>query len=339
MPSPVFDGNAVFYKKDWNNTLDNWRRLKTELKDLGYDLITADDNLLDGCEWIIFIDSTSIGGLQKGQTWPKRHLYEEALKRGLRGRMILFLWEGKAVNPKNYDKKVWDMFDYIFTWDDGLVDDKKFFKFFLPIPDTAPVSEALPFDKKKLLVNITINKYSRDKNELYSARRRTISYFAEHYPDDFDMFGTRWNQPVTRWQRYLPWLVKRYKNYHGMTEDKIGTLSKYRFALCYENLSGAKGYVTEKIFDAFKAGAVPIYWGADNIGDYVDQETFIDRRRFKSDAELAAFLEGIAEKEHSAYVEAGKRFLQSSRYRRFLPSNFCDSIIKALGLDGSKRAI
>ncbi len=43
-------------------------------------------------------------------------------------------------------------------------------------------------------------------------------------------------------------------------DDKIAYLRQFRFNLCPEN-SNNKGYVTEKIFEAIKAGCVPIYWG------------------------------------------------------------------------------
>ena len=43
--------------------------------------------------------------------------------------------------------------------------------------------------------------------------------------------------------------------------NKIQYLSRFRFSICPEN-SNAPGYVTEKLFEAFLAGAVPIYWGA-----------------------------------------------------------------------------
>ncbi len=43
-------------------------------------------------------------------------------------------------------------------------------------------------------------------------------------------------------------------------DDKIAYLRQFKFNLCPEN-SNNKGYVTEKIFEAVKAGCVPIYWG------------------------------------------------------------------------------
>ena len=43
-------------------------------------------------------------------------------------------------------------------------------------------------------------------------------------------------------------------------DDKIAYLRQFRFNLCPENTNN-RGYVTEKIFEAIKAGCVPIYLG------------------------------------------------------------------------------
>lgn len=42
--------------------------------------------------------------------------------------------------------------------------------------------------------------------------------------------------------------------------NKIDTLKKYKYNLCFEN-SYTPGYVTEKIVDSFLGGSFPIYWG------------------------------------------------------------------------------
>ncbi|WP_169719429.1 glycosyltransferase family 10 domain-containing protein [Olivibacter sitiensis] len=43
--------------------------------------------------------------------------------------------------------------------------------------------------------------------------------------------------------------------------DKISFLKQYKFNICPEN-TNHDGYVTEKLFEAIRAGTVPIYWGA-----------------------------------------------------------------------------
>ncbi|MGX2982397.1 glycosyltransferase family 10 domain-containing protein [Helicobacter sp. 23-1045] len=43
-------------------------------------------------------------------------------------------------------------------------------------------------------------------------------------------------------------------------ENKQKWLQSYKFNICFEN-SSAPGYLTEKLFDAYNAGCIPIYWG------------------------------------------------------------------------------
>jgi len=348
VPTGVFGNNKIF-AEDINNQTYAYRELKRRLFDFGYNLITADNNTLDNCEWIFFLDSMSVDGLNVSgggikasiknffgiktpRDWPNRPLYQEAIKIGMRDNLVLFLLEGKAVNPHNYKKELWDKFKYIFTWDDELVDNKKFFKFFLPAPPQHPPIHDFSFSEKKLLTNMSTNRHSSDKNELYSERRKTIDYFDKNYPHDFDLYGFKWNQPVTRAQKMFPWLVKKYKTYKGISEDKIGTLSRYKFTLSYENLKKTNGYVSEKMFDTISAHSVPVYWGSNDIANYVDPKVFVDRRKFKNNEELANFLKNMSQQEHVEMLMAGQRYLNSEAFKPFLPSSFCENIIKKLGI-------
>ena len=52
----------------------------------------------------------------------------------------------------------------------------------------------------------------------------------------------------------------KWKNNIGTSvNDKIEWLKSYKFNICFEN-SSYPGYLTEKLFDAFMGGCVPIYW-------------------------------------------------------------------------------
>nr|WP_272916661.1 glycosyltransferase family 10 [Helicobacter saguini] len=53
---------------------------------------------------------------------------------------------------------------------------------------------------------------------------------------------------------------KHANNIGFAIKNKIEWLKDYKFNLCFEN-SSYPGYLTEKLFDAFAAGCVPIYWG------------------------------------------------------------------------------
>ena len=347
MGSPIYANNALF-NKDENNMSTHWRLLKSRLSDLGYDFVTDDNIKVTDCERIIFMDATSLGepvdfktkikieiktllGL-KNKTYPTRKLYQEAINAGMRSKMILFIWEGKSVCPSNFYKSTWDKFDKILTWDDDLVDNKKFFKSFVTSKRHIPITKVVPFDKKKLLVNMSINRLSSYKNELYSKRKEAIEYFDKYYPNDFDLYGFRWGKPVTKLERIFPFLTKNYATYQGQSKNKVETLSHYKFNICYENNSDANGYVTEKIFDSFGSRIVPIYLGAKNIEKYVDTNAFIDRRKFKSNADLAEFITKMTEEEYNKYLVAGEQCLKSDQYFKFTPEYFSDNVIKALNL-------
>ena len=98
----------------------------------------------------------------------------------------------------------------------------------------------------------------------------------------------------------------------------------------HENDSNCKGWVTEKIFDSMQAGIVPVYWGAPNIEKYVDPRAFIDRRKFKTEEELAHFLTGMTREEYETYLEAARNYMQSEEWKKFLPEAWCDIMIQAL---------
>ncbi len=348
MTSPVFRDNKLFSGTDVNNSTDRWKELKRKLLERGYDLMTADENSLDDCEGIIFHDATSLDesiyskktlssylmrlrGKKVADPYPVRKLYDEAVAAGKRNKLLLLIWEGKAVTPANFSTKILNMFDRVLTWDDTLTG-QKFTHYMMPMENPTVIHEAIPFAQKKLLVNISFNKYSPYTHELYTARRDTIGYFDEHYPNNFDLFGVRWNEPVTFLQRLFPKLVKHYGTYRGHTKDKLKTLSEYKFSVCYENNSDAHGYISEKIFDCLKARIVPIYYGAPNVDQYVDADTYIDRRSFKSEAELAEFLTSMTESQYQTYLNAAERYMKSEKYKKFFPEAFCDQIIKALGI-------
>ena len=83
-----------------------------------------------------------------------------------------------------------------------------------------------------------------------------------------DKFGTRkmitdkLNQ-IVRIKYAGKWKNNTTALWNQYGDDKIKYLSNFKFNICPEN-SNKYGYVTEKIFQAFQAGTVPIYFGSDN---------------------------------------------------------------------------
>ena len=72
----------------------------------------------------------------------------------------------------------------------------------------------------------------------------------------------------------------RYKNnVGGRVPDKMAFVRQYRFCFAFEN-SYYPGYTTEKIIEAKKAGAVPIYWGNPRVAEDFDPHAFINVHDF-----------------------------------------------------------
>ncbi|KAH9588873.1 Glycosyl transferase family 10 [Trypanosoma melophagium] len=74
---------------------------------------------------------------------------------------------------------------------------------------------------------------------------------------------------------------------------KLCVFRKYKYAMAPEN-SREKDYVTEKVYHALLSGAIPLYWGAPNIDDFLPsgRRSVVEVERFipgqLGDAEAAA---------------------------------------------------
>lgn len=62
--------------------------------------------------------------------------------------------------------------------------------------------------------------------------------------------------------------------YHEVP-DKFAFVSRFTHNLCFEN-QAAKGYLTEKIFDSLIAGAVPLYHGDPDVGEWFEEGSFME---------------------------------------------------------------
>lgn len=341
--APSLSGTGVFNTEARDSYFQPFIYLREKLRSVGYTLEMSDGHSLQDCAWVWFFDADSVG-IKKGLAQCKRlvnivtkrpqyrNLYRECLAAGMDKQMALFLWEPPSASPANWDPELHKLFPLIFTWHDNYIDGRKFIKIHWPLTRQFPRVPNISFLDKKLLVNISMNKFSRHPRELYSARRASIRYFEQNQPENFDLYGVGWNRPVNILEKILPSTCQIYPSYRGTVKNKWDVLPQYRFSLCYENIHDEPGWVTEKIFDCMRAGCVPIYWGAPNIVNYVDAEAFIDRRNFKTNEELESYILGINAQDYQKYQDAIKNYLASERFAKFLPSNYADTIINALKL-------
>lgn len=232
-------------------------------------------------------------------------------------KLVLIMWEPPTVQGSLYDPKIQTSFGTIFTWDDDLVDNQKFFKFHYPAL-TPRISNIPPFEEKKFCVMISRRLTSRHPKELYSKRKAAIQFFEKKPDGEFDLYGFYWKPG-------------KYKNWKGpLHSNKLEKLKEYKFSICYENMCDVKGYITEKIFDCFAAGVVPVYWGANNITDYIPDTCFIDRRRFTTEEEMYQFLKAISKEDYQNYLDKIAEFLKSDQAKVFTSEYFVESLISKL---------
>ena len=254
---------------------------------------------------------------------------------------VLMAMESNAVIKKTFDKIYTDKFDLVFTFLENIIDNKKIFKinYSFNLENEVGISFT---DKTKFLCNFSSNKFSNHKNELYSKRIEAIEYYENLKENIFDLYGFGWDKSysfpimyniIKRLHRFkltrglvkvinlvplkINPFLKTYKCYKGPVNDKYEYLKKYKYSICYENVSGVNGYITEKIFDCFKNGVVPIYLGPDNIEEIIPKEAFIDRRNYTSEEQVFNYITKIDEFKYQKFINAATRFLNSDTANSF----------------------
>lgn len=246
---------------------------------------------------------------------------------------VLLLLECEVILPENWTKKAHDKFDIIFTWHDKYVDNKKYFKF--NFPQVVP-SKNYSFPRQNRFCIIAGNKKRVHPLELYSKRVEIIEWFQKNAPADLDLYGPDWDKhtfsgpKIFRAFNRIPQLRKalgrKYTFYKGMCDSKHEVLSKYDFCVCFENAKEIDGYITEKIFDCFFTGTIPIYWGPKNITTHIPQNCFIPFTKFSSIEQMYKELKNMSVEEKEAYRQNIKNFLMSSAYEQFSTEFFVKTI-------------
>lgn len=261
-----------------------------------------------------------------------------------------FAFECPIVEPSLYRElgRAQHQFKRIFSWSDGPSLERFVGKplqcehFFWPQSFNEVHKGVWEREDREFLVMINANKLPRIYwQELFTERARTVAWFAER--NEINLYGKGWNEPSKRMGKtWLPWTLRRWlekfearrqqlwpdpllaaarRAYRGPAASKAEVLGEHTFALCYENMI-LKGWITEKIFDCFFAGAIPVYWGEPEVERYVPPSCFIDRRQFKDNAQLRDFLKSLKPEAIRTYKENARAFLASPAYVPFTKEAF-----------------
>ena len=332
----LFDLNDHTLNRD--NCLHHWYLLKQNFSKQNIELTTYDTHPID--EYKIFIFSDLY--------YPPDIKPESFFSKGKKAYLILF--ESELIRPSNWIKSKHTPFERVFTWHDDFVDNSKYIKYFWP---NYIVNNITPNNKKnqKLITLIAGNKILFRKNELYSERVNIIRWFEKKHIHDFDLYGIGWENGILKkpllsifkisicnkiykklitnhyFKNITTPLRNDFPSYKGKIESKIETYSKYKFSICFENAKNIPGYITEKIFDCFFSGCVPIYLGAPNITKYIPSETYINAEDFSSYDDLYNYISNITNDEYLNYLLAIQKFLKSKEIQKFSSEMFSKIII------------
>lgn len=318
--------NGLF-NKELDQNFIVWVRIKKLLLQKKIILDTIDLHPVTKADKIFFFDHDSFTFFNnKISPYLKLCLDNKISK----SKLNLVITECPIIKPSSWSKNNHLYYGKIFTWDDSLVDNQKYFHYLWPQNLETNKIKEVPFNKKKLITLINARKTNYAKNELYSLRITAIKFFEKKYPYDFDLYGFGWDKSLNIKYAHSILNTGLYKvssfildyinslrpipSYMGKIKNKFSVLSRYKYCLCFENMENIDGYITEKIFDCFKARTVPIYLGASNILKYIPKETMIDFRDFNDFDRLYKYLLNISEKEYQSKINSIDKFLKDKFY-------------------------
>jgi hypothetical protein len=333
-------------------------KLREAVVACGWEIETWDMQPLDSADIVLMLDLP--------QT---REEVLQARRKAPNARFMLILWETPLSRPHFFDRRNHDLFDAIITYDSNLVDDKRYFKFYLPLGIPSQAIDNPPFEARRPMVMINTNRWigvwarrqrglaglpwigaglagwkvspaallGQNTGELYSRRRRLARLADREFPGLLDVYGPGWRgEPMSWVHRFIahrPFACGKGE-FKG---QKFELIPRYRFVLAFENMVGNKGYISEKLFDAIYGGSVPLYLGDTGITELVPSDAMVDCRQFNSDRQLLEFARDCGNCKWEELIAAGKRYLASPQAELFRTSFFVSRILEILGRVGEAK--
>jgi hypothetical protein len=272
--------------------------------------------------------------------------------------------ESPLGRPHAFNQTNHELFDAVWTYNWRLCDERRYFRYYLPVGSAPPPANP-SFGDRKPLVMVNTNRLLgpmgllafrqqglgglpglgwlfRDwsvspsdfvhqvSGELYSRRRRIARQAEKEFPGLFDIYGPGWRGEPAGWDHKLikPRPFANGLGHHEVKKDDL--LPRYRYYLAFENQSADVGYISEKIFDGLLAGVVPIYFGDQRIAENVDADCFVDARKFASDRDMLRFVRDCSESEWLRLRSAGQEYVHSEAAKKFQTEAFANRMVELL---------
>jgi alpha(1,3/1,4) fucosyltransferase len=312
------------------------------LREMGHRVATIDTAPLESFDAVVFCDCPN--WISDVSNWRNAGFWTSYFRRLVKSDKPLYLviCECSAIWPSNWNRANHAPFKKVFTWSPELADGKKYIRMWMPfkLPEFAPYA---PSSAAKFCCLIASQKYSWVPQELYSERVRAIRWFEKHHPDEFDLYGQRWdrfffknelsrlNPVLEQFYNYCPWLPRHrsFPSARGPIPSKRDVMGQYKFSICYENAS-YPGWFAEKMLDAMFAGSVPVYLGDPEVTKLVPKEAFIDKRDFPDYDALYRHLKGMSPAEYEGYRRAGHGFVHGEAIKVLSAKAFTDLLVREI---------
>lgn len=322
-PSPAYYGNKLFDLSDpvlnRDDSLVPYAQVRENCRLAGMPVHTAD--LLPGPEGGTF-DYYSLGVMENFRSLAQRP--------DIRLQAFV-IFEPPVVEPRLYLAlpELTAAFKEVYvhnTVGDGYslegVDTTKLRKLYWPQPRQDVIEQWWSrIDRQNRIVVINGNHVPRNvPNELYSKRIEAMVELASL--GAVDLYGRGWKKLKARTSFWWPFISRRRQLlsiYQGACESKYEVLSQYNFCLCLENMV-MQGYVTEKIFDCFYAGTIPLYLGASDIEHLIPKDAYIDCRDYPSWKEVFRSISAMSGEKIQRMREHGRSFIRSDKGRMYQDS-------------------
>jgi len=110
--------------------------------------------------------------------------------------------------------------------------------------------------------------------------------------------------------------------------SSVEIMSGFTFAVVIENCD-ADGYVSEKIYDAFMAGAIPLYLGNNNARVAIPRDMYVDLREHLEPGALQTFLDALTDRDVAEFrrrIVAGREAV----LQRVSVQSYRDTVIDVL---------
>jgi len=222
----------------------------------------------------------------------KNHFYTHekifSLKDNITAKKFAWLYEARCVMPDFYRRvdshlKELELFDAVFTHDEYLL---------------TTLSNA----KYCIVGGVQYSLHKNNINSQIKEKKKNISIVSS-YKKSCELHRFRLN--VAKYFLNSD-LVDCYGDFHirGKKVAHEEYLSKYRYSIVVENQI-SKYYFTEKICNCFEALTIPIYIGAENIGDFFNKDGIIQIHDLSIE-ELKLLVQGLDEFDYMKRIDAVK---------------------------------